>query len=88
MLHNHSSKNAQPALRTESNKEHLSPRELDVLEWVCVGKTNWEIGKILGISFCTVKIHVRNILRKLNASNRVQAASIAAHEHLIETRLH
>ncbi|VAW58404.1 hypothetical protein MNBD_GAMMA11-3010 [hydrothermal vent metagenome] len=88
MINGQSLENTPPSLRVEAPKEHLSPRELDVLEWVCIGKTNWEIGKILGISFCTVKIHVRNILRKLNASNRVQAASIAAHERIIETRLH
>lgn len=56
----------------------LSPRELEVLHWVCLGKTNSEIGQILGISHWTAKVHVGNVLRKLNASNRTQAAAFAA----------
>ncbi|MFT3735770.1 MAG: LuxR C-terminal-related transcriptional regulator [Rhodocyclaceae bacterium] len=54
---------------------HLSEREQQVLEWVRKGKTNLEIGQILDISPLTVKNHVQKILRKLNVSNRAQAAA-------------
>jgi DNA-binding CsgD family transcriptional regulator len=39
------------------------------------GKSNIEIGMILGISGLTVKNHVQNILRKLNVQNRTQAVA-------------
>lgn len=52
----------------------LSARELDVLHWMCDGKSNWEISQILGLSQHTVKHHVSNILNKLEVSNRQNAA--------------
>lgn len=51
----------------------LSPRELEVLSYLFAGKTNIEIGMILGLSALTVKNHLQKIYRKLNVSNRVQA---------------
>jgi len=51
----------------------LSPREQEILKWIHIGKSNIEIGLILGISPLTVKNHVQNILRKLNVQNRTQA---------------
>jgi DNA-binding CsgD family transcriptional regulator len=53
--------------------ETLTPREIEVLQWVFHGKTNHEIARILHISVYTVKNHVQRILVKLNATNRVQA---------------
>ncbi|GAB2882941.1 hypothetical protein GCM10027046_09170 [Uliginosibacterium flavum] len=53
----------------------LSSREIEVLHWIRAGKTNFEIGVILDISPLTVKNHVQKILRKLNVSNRAQAAA-------------
>ena len=41
------------------------------------GKTKKSIAKILNMREGTVKVHIRNIMRKLNAANRTQAASIA-----------
>ncbi|MDP8568198.1 XrtB/PEP-CTERM-associated transcriptional regulator EpsA [Methylophilus aquaticus] len=55
----------------------LSKRELEVLEWLQAGKTNWEIGNIMQVSPLTIKNHVQNILRKLDVENRSQAASKA-----------
>jgi len=43
-------------------------RETEVLRWLCSGKSNWEIGKILGLSQYTVKNHVSKILKKLMAT--------------------
>lgn len=51
----------------------LSARESEVLAWVAMGKTNPEIGSILGISTFTVKNHVQRILKKLDVTNRAQA---------------
>ena len=51
----------------------ITRRELEVLQWLYTGKTNWEIALILGISHTTVKNHVQNIIRKLGVENRRQA---------------
>lgn len=51
----------------------LSERECEILDWVRKGKTNMEIGAILGISPFTVKNHLQRIFRKLDVLNRAQA---------------
>jgi transcriptional regulator EpsA len=56
----------------------LSRREIQVLHWVKHGKTNQEIGQILGISPPTVKNHLQKIMRKLNVNNRAQAVGKCA----------
>jgi transcriptional regulator EpsA len=53
----------------------LSAREAEIVRWVCLGKTNIEIGMILGISAFTVKNHLQRIFRKLDVSNRAQAVA-------------
>ncbi len=53
----------------------LSARELEIMEWVKNGKTNFEIGMILDISVFTVKNHLQRIFRKLNVVNRAQAVA-------------
>jgi transcriptional regulator EpsA len=55
----------------------LTSREQEVLKWIHLGKSNIEIGTILGISPLTVKNHVQKILRKLNVQNRTQAVGKA-----------
>jgi len=57
-------------LRSRAQDVELSCREREVLELVCVGKTNGAIGCILRISPWTVKVHVRNLMAKLNVSTR------------------
>lgn len=57
--------------------ESLSPREREILGWMCLGKSNIEIATILGISFWTVKIHVSNLMKKLMVCNRSQAVARA-----------
>ncbi len=52
----------------------LSAREIEVLHLLVAGSSNGQIGVRLGISTKTASVHVSNILRKLNASNRVEAA--------------
>lgn len=57
--------------------EILTPRELEILGWIYRGKSNIEIGMILGLSPFTVKNHVQKILRRLNVLNRAQAVGKA-----------
>ena len=52
----------------------LTAREVQVLRHVALGLSNKEIGRSLSISVETVKEHVQNILRKLNAADRTDAA--------------
>jgi NarL family two-component system response regulator LiaR len=52
----------------------LTPRELDVLRLIADGIGNVEIGERLHIGLGTVKGHIRDILEKLSASDRTQAA--------------
>jgi DNA-binding CsgD family transcriptional regulator/tetratricopeptide (TPR) repeat protein len=61
----------------------LTDRELQVLELVAEGKTNGEIGVALFVSRKTASVHVSNILRKLGAANRVEAAAVAHRSGLI-----
>lgn len=52
----------------------LTPRELQVLKLLAVGKTNKEIAWILQITVHTAKKHVSQVLAKLNVSSRMEAA--------------
>jgi DNA-binding NarL/FixJ family response regulator len=55
----------------------LTPRELSVLDLLREGKPNKLIAAGLNMEESTVKVHVRNILKKLRAANRTEAASVA-----------
>ncbi len=63
--------------------ERLTPRELDVLKLLAEGQRNREIADALGLAEPTVKIHVNNLLRKLQAKDRTEAAVIALKRGLI-----
>ncbi len=52
-----------------------SARELEILRWVSIGKSNEEVGLILGISGWTVKSHLQRIYKLLGVSNRTQAVT-------------
>jgi DNA-binding NarL/FixJ family response regulator len=56
--------------------DDLTARERDVLRSLRSGHPNKIIAYELGISESTVKVHLRNVMRKLNASNRTQAALV------------
>ena len=51
----------------------LTERELDVLHELAQGLSNKQIASVLNISEQTVKVHIRNLLRKLNVRSRVAA---------------
>ncbi|HSA72012.1 MAG TPA: XrtB/PEP-CTERM-associated transcriptional regulator EpsA [Burkholderiales bacterium] len=61
------------AVERASSHGVLTAREQDILKWIYLGKSNFEIGVILKISALTVKNHVQKILRKLNVVNRTHA---------------
>jgi len=52
----------------------LTPRQLDVLGYICQGMSNKIIARALGMRETTVKAHVMQIMRRLNAENRTQVA--------------
>jgi DNA-binding CsgD family transcriptional regulator len=54
---------------------NLTRREIDCMAFVADGKTDWEISVILGISEATVRFHIDNARRKLDAVNRTQAVA-------------
>jgi DNA-binding NarL/FixJ family response regulator len=62
----------------------LTERELAVLRLLAQGHTNAEIGRMLFISPKTASVHVTNILRKLGAGSRVQAATTAERAGLLD----
>ncbi|MGC2854340.1 response regulator transcription factor [Novispirillum sp. DQ9] len=57
--------------------DKLSVRERDILTLMIAGGTNKEIARQLSVQEITVKVHLRNIYRKLGAANRAQAVRIA-----------
>ena len=73
---------AAPA-RSASEPSSLTPRETEILALVADGRTNGEIAKQLFISTKTVSVHVSNILGKLGASGRTEAAAIARRRDLV-----
>jgi len=77
----HQARRAAPAPRPGAD---LSPREKEVLELVTQGKSNKEIAVALAITENTVKNHLKNILEKLHLENRVQAATFAIREGLVQ----
>lgn len=70
--------------RVESKKTAITSREKEVLDWLKLGKSSWDISVILGISERTVNYHVYNIMQKLGAVNRPQAVAAAIHLGLID----
>lgn len=61
----------------------LTPREREVITWVALGKTDWDIGEILKISSRTVEWHIQHVMKKLGATSRTQAAVLAFRDGLI-----
>ena len=55
----------------------LTPREAEVLFWISQGKSNHDIGVILGAKTGTICKHVEHIFGKLNVENRTAAAMVA-----------
>jgi DNA-binding CsgD family transcriptional regulator len=73
---------AVPPPPPRANPFNLTDRELQVLRLLTRGLRNREIGEELYMSTSTASVHVSNILSKLGAKNRVEAAAIAHRLHL------
>lgn len=50
----------------------LTPRQLDCIRWIAAGKSDWEVGSILGLSESTVNRHVELAKERLGVRTRVQ----------------
>jgi DNA-binding NarL/FixJ family response regulator len=61
----------------------LSPREVEVLEWVSKGASNKEIAHHLHLSEATVKSHLLHIFTKLGVNDRTQAVTLAVQKGII-----
>jgi DNA-binding NarL/FixJ family response regulator len=72
-----------PNRADEAGNEELTTREVDILERIAGGSSIAEIAERLFISTHTVKTHVKNIYRKLEAHSRIEAVNIAHRRHLI-----
>jgi LuxR family quorum sensing-dependent transcriptional regulator len=66
------------SIKASSAKAPLSPRELECLKWVLNGKSDTDIGKILGISHTTAHFHIERVKKKLGVRTRTQAAAMVA----------
>jgi len=62
----------------------LTPRELQVLEFLAEGRSSKEIANFLAISEATVKGHLKNLYDKLGASDRAHAVAIALRQRIID----
>ena len=60
-----------------SRLPNLTPREREIMHLMAEGGTAQDVGDALGVSVETVRTHVRNVIRKLQARNRVHAIAIA-----------
>ena len=58
----------------------LTPRETEVLSWIAKGKTNRDVGDILGLSPRTVNKHLEHVFEKLGVETRAAAAALASRE--------
>jgi two-component system, NarL family, nitrate/nitrite response regulator NarL len=77
---------AQRIVQEDKGESSLTEKELLVLRLVASGASNPEIAESLSISVNTVKSHLKNILEKLQLTNRTQAATYAIKRGLVSTR--
>jgi DNA-binding NarL/FixJ family response regulator len=74
------------ALRSRATRcmDSLTPRELEILTLMAKGAENKRIARELGITYATVRGHVRNIVAKQDAHSRLEAVANAAQLGLVE----
>lgn len=68
---------------SRSPRIELRPREVDVLREVATGASNGDVAAALDLQISTVKSYLKSAMRKLHATNRVQAINAAQRERLI-----
>jgi DNA-binding NarL/FixJ family response regulator len=69
--------------RTENGESVLSPRELQVLELMALGKAKKEVADELDVSYHAIALYTRNIYKKLEAPNITAAVATAIRRRLI-----
>lgn len=78
--------NVAARLAEHTPRVELTSRELEVLELMAKGLSNREIGGVLGRTEGTIKIHVKNILGKLDVNDRTEAVTTAIERGFIHIR--
>lgn len=68
--------------RAAGTEDYLTPREVEVLRLIAIGRSNADISTALAISLNTVASHVRSILAKTECANRTEAAAYAIRHRL------
>jgi LuxR family transcriptional regulator, quorum-sensing system regulator BjaR1 len=71
------------ALKYRPTLVELTQREMDILQWMAEGKSDWEIGVILNVSEHFVDKIARTLRTKLNATNRTQIVAVALRHNII-----
>lgn len=71
-------------LAASMSRQSLTSREVEVLEYLARGKSNKEIGALLGIGETTVKSHLGSIFRKLDVLSRTEAIAAASRLGIIK----
>jgi len=75
--HRHVTALVASAIAAHRGGEHLSPREIEVLQLAAMGNSNQEIGDQLAVSSETAKAHMKHIMAKLGAHDRTHAVTLA-----------
>jgi non-specific serine/threonine protein kinase len=73
---------AEPGDPDRSYQVSLTPRERQVAALVASGRTNRQIGRVLGISEKTAEVHLHHVMSKLDARSRAEVAAWAVRHHL------
>ena len=71
------------SLARHPEREQLTPRELEVLEWMAQGLSNKEIAAAIGRTQETAKIHLKSIFAKLKVATRTEAVRVALARGLV-----
>ena len=74
-----------PAVDPADRPSRLTRREHEILQLLAQGHSNAQLAKLLWVTEQTIKFHLSNIYRKLNVSNRTEAAHWAQVRGLLET---
>jgi DNA-binding NarL/FixJ family response regulator len=68
----------------DGERSVLTPRELQMLEFLAEGRSSKEIANVLAITEATVKGHLKNLYDKLGAADRAHAVAIALRQRIID----
>lgn len=70
-------------VRPDASPDALTPRELECLLWAAYGCSDKEIAQEIRCAHDTVRFHIKNVVRKLGASNRTHAVALGIQQGLI-----